>query len=63
MDPEAQLEIQIEQVRNSMYLAYKSNATYDEILKISQKLDQLLNDLESLKKQAQLMTKTTVRSS
>ena len=44
------LEVQIEQLRTTMYQAYKNSASYDKMIDISQRLDQLLNDLEILKR-------------
>ncbi|GAB2532518.1 aspartyl-phosphate phosphatase Spo0E family protein [Gracilibacillus alcaliphilus] len=41
------LEQEIESMRNTMYQLYEQQATYDEILQISQSLDSLLNQLEN----------------
>lgn len=40
------LEEQIEDVRHQMYLAHKNGDAYSRVLKLSQKLDQLLNQLK-----------------
>ncbi|WP_249869550.1 aspartyl-phosphate phosphatase Spo0E family protein [Oceanobacillus saliphilus] len=47
MAPRKSLEVQVEQLRNKMYEAYKNNESYDRIIKISQELDRLLNRLET----------------
>ncbi|PAV28443.1 hypothetical protein CIL05_16010 [Virgibacillus profundi] len=52
------LEIQIEQLRKKMYHAYENNESYDHIIKISQKLDDLLNKLDNLKKTHKLNEKS-----
>lgn len=39
------LEQKIESMRETLYLLYEQNANYDEILKTSTDLDQLLNQL------------------
>ncbi|WP_461182650.1 aspartyl-phosphate phosphatase Spo0E family protein [Virgibacillus kimchii] len=44
------LEIRIEQQRSKMYQAFKENRDYDELTRISQNLDLLLNKLEKMKK-------------
>ncbi|PAV28455.1 hypothetical protein CIL05_16075 [Virgibacillus profundi] len=51
MGPENTLENQIEQLRNKMYKAFEDKGDYDDIIKISQKLDGLLNQLEYLNNQ------------
>ncbi|MDC3416025.1 aspartyl-phosphate phosphatase Spo0E family protein [Aquibacillus salsiterrae] len=38
-----QLEEQMEELRNKMYETYRTNQSSDEVLKISQQLDQLIN--------------------
>ncbi|MBH0231483.1 aspartyl-phosphate phosphatase Spo0E family protein [Halobacillus sp. KCTC 3957] len=45
------LELQIESVRSQMYEAYKQENAYEQALKLSQKLDELLNEFEGLTKQ------------
>ncbi|MFQ3542583.1 aspartyl-phosphate phosphatase Spo0E family protein [Halobacillus rhizosphaerae] len=40
------LEIEIEELRKTMYEAYKNSHSYEEILEISQRLDVLLNLLQ-----------------
>ncbi|WP_406944149.1 Spo0E family sporulation regulatory protein-aspartic acid phosphatase [Halobacillus sp. SY10] len=47
MDDISWLEERIEAVRQEMYDAYLNGADDDEVLKISQKLDKLLNQLQS----------------
>ncbi|MGP4070776.1 Spo0E family sporulation regulatory protein-aspartic acid phosphatase [Halobacillus sp. B29] len=42
------MEIKIEILREQLYEAYVDNAEYDVLLKISQELDKLLNDLQNL---------------
>ncbi|RWZ51364.1 aspartyl-phosphate phosphatase Spo0E family protein [Halobacillus fulvus] len=42
------LETKIEKVRLKMYEAYSQPVEYHELLKISQELDDLLNQLERL---------------
>ena len=48
MDQRERLEIQIEQLRLKMYRAYEQHAGYENIVEMSQQLDQLLNELEIL---------------
>ncbi|CDQ20531.1 Spo0E like sporulation regulatory protein [Halobacillus karajensis] len=45
------LEQQIEELRSHMYEIYKNNPEDEELLKISQELDELLNrrDIQSIK--------------
>ncbi|GAB3801809.1 hypothetical protein GCM10028868_27050 [Virgibacillus kimchii] len=50
MDAIEDLEIRIEQQRSKMYQAFKENRDYDELTRISQNLDLLLNKLEKMKK-------------
>lgn len=42
------LHKQIEAVRSEMYEAYNNSVEYSELVKISQKLDRLLNQLDKL---------------
>ncbi|RDY70675.1 MULTISPECIES: aspartyl-phosphate phosphatase Spo0E family protein [Halobacillus] len=44
------LENRIESVREQLYQAYLDSVEYSELVKISQELDQLLNQLDSLKR-------------
>lgn len=50
MDHRNKIEIQIEQLRKKMYEAYENRADYDILVETSEKLDQLLNELETHKK-------------
>ncbi|MGI8314587.1 Spo0E family sporulation regulatory protein-aspartic acid phosphatase [Halobacillus mangrovi] len=47
MNNQSPLEKNIECTRGKMYEAYKNNSDYEEVLRLSQKLDQLLNQLKS----------------
>lgn len=49
MDDNSRLEENIETVRQEMYDADLNGADYDEVLNISNKLDELLNQLRSLR--------------
>ncbi|WP_303047418.1 aspartyl-phosphate phosphatase Spo0E family protein [Halobacillus salinus] len=42
------LQQQIETVRSEMYDAYNNSVEYGELVKISQELDELLNQLDKL---------------
>ncbi|RDW15329.1 hypothetical protein CWR48_19415 [Oceanobacillus arenosus] len=42
------LELQIEQLRSKMYHAFEKGEHYDQIITISEELDELLNKLENL---------------
>ncbi|MCA1022388.1 aspartyl-phosphate phosphatase Spo0E family protein [Halobacillus litoralis] len=44
------LNEKIESVRTKMYEAYENGRSYEELLKISQELDDLLNRLEEINK-------------
>ncbi|MFA1819716.1 aspartyl-phosphate phosphatase Spo0E family protein [Virgibacillus oceani] len=50
MDNRKRLEFQIEEQRNKMYQASGKQNNYEQVMNISQHLDQLLNKLEKLKK-------------
>ncbi|UOQ43334.1 aspartyl-phosphate phosphatase Spo0E family protein [Halobacillus salinarum] len=43
------LHRQIEDLREKMYEVYETSADYEDLLKISQELDRLLNELEKMK--------------
>ncbi len=43
------LEFQIELQRSKMYQAFKERVSFEEVIKISQDLDHLLNKLEKIK--------------
>jgi len=44
------LEFQIEEQRSRMYEAFRENSNHDDIIRLSQDLDRLLNKLEKMKK-------------
>ncbi|WP_143414458.1 aspartyl-phosphate phosphatase Spo0E family protein [Halobacillus massiliensis] len=46
----ANVEAKIEELRMKMYEAYNQGMEYEEVIKISQELDHLLNQLDSMKK-------------
>ncbi len=48
MDNREELENKIEITREQLYKAYVNNVEYEELLKISQELDGLLNSLRKL---------------
>ncbi|MGP4074791.1 Spo0E family sporulation regulatory protein-aspartic acid phosphatase [Halobacillus sp. K22] len=50
MDDKEEMENKIEILREQLYVAYVYNAEYEELLKISQELDSLLNSLRKLNK-------------
>jgi sulfur transfer protein SufE len=50
LDRREKLEFQIEQIRTKMYWAFNENNNYDHVIKLSQDLDQLLNQLDKLNK-------------
>lgn len=47
-DPENRLMTKIENKRCKLYQAYNSDVSFDRLITISQELDQLLNQLESI---------------
>nr|WP_255688622.1 aspartyl-phosphate phosphatase Spo0E family protein [Pontibacillus sp. HN14] len=44
------LEHKIEKIREKMYVAFNNSVEYSELVKISQDLDELLNQLDDLNK-------------
>ncbi|AIF45010.1 hypothetical protein X953_19575 [Virgibacillus sp. SK37] len=43
-----EIELKIEHVRYKMYQAYKKDQNYEDILILSEKLDDLLNQLDKM---------------
>ncbi|MCG1027592.1 Spo0E family sporulation regulatory protein-aspartic acid phosphatase [Virgibacillus halodenitrificans] len=48
MPTKKEIEIKVEHVRNKMYHAYKKEQKYEDILILSKKLDELLNQLDKM---------------
>ncbi|WP_233879932.1 aspartyl-phosphate phosphatase Spo0E family protein [Virgibacillus halodenitrificans] len=48
MPTKKEIEIKVEHVRNKMYQAYKKELNYEDILTLSKKLDELLNQLDKM---------------